>query len=181
MGSKSSPEASDPSAGRRTNVNPLGLSERTSAPYALLGCTFSFLEERIIKWSRLEQREEEIELWVKTVPLAAHNPLSPSLFSLFYPFTVTILNFSLPFHSSTHLTSSLFRSPLLCSSVYISVFFTSLHFTSPHLTTSLLSFLHLSSPISSYFYTSPYLVLFTWHCTFLYLHSWAVMAPSAHP
>ena len=55
MGSKSSPEGSDPSAGRRTNVNPLGLSERTSAPYALLGCTFSFLKERTGKWSVLEQ------------------------------------------------------------------------------------------------------------------------------
>ena len=54
MGSKSSPEGSDPSAGRRTNVNPLGLNERTSAPYALLGCTFSFLEKRIRKWSKLE-------------------------------------------------------------------------------------------------------------------------------
>jgi hypothetical protein len=44
MGSRSSPGGSGPSAGSRTKVKPLGRRERTSAPYALLGCTFSRLE-----------------------------------------------------------------------------------------------------------------------------------------
>ena len=46
MGSRSSPGGSCPSAGSRTKVKPLGRRERTSAPYALLGCTFSRLEEK---------------------------------------------------------------------------------------------------------------------------------------
>jgi hypothetical protein len=45
MGSRSSPGGSGPSAGSRTKVKPLGRRERTSAPYALLGCTLSRLQE----------------------------------------------------------------------------------------------------------------------------------------
>lgn len=58
MGSRSSPGGSGPSAGSRTKVKPLGRRERTSAPYALLGCTFSRLEEE-------EKMEESKGGWGK--------------------------------------------------------------------------------------------------------------------